>query len=142
MNQWYFIIGIMCLLMVLVLGILFCLILLVIKKIRKRNSKKVFISMGINIFMLVAVVLYAIPHSTYYKYNDWAILESNIYEVEQKYGPFDLGEIQDNKKGTVAYYIYTDNGPIMPDHLKHYYYIEYDVWGIVYKVYDACQPGG
>ena len=142
MNQWYFIIGIMCLMMVLVSGILFCLILFVIKKIRKRNSKKVFISMGINILMLVAIVLYAVSHSTYYKYNDWAILQSNIYEVEQKYGAFDLGKIQDNKKGTVAYYIYTDNGPIMPDHLKHYYYIEYDVCGIVYKVYDACQPGG
>lgn len=35
----------------------------------------------------------------------------------------------------------TDNGPIMPDHLKHYY-IEYDEWGVIYNVYASCQPGG
>ncbi len=41
-----------------------------------------------------------------------------------------------------TYYIYTDNGPIMPDHLKHYYYMEYDEWGVIYNVYEGCQPGG
>lgn len=30
----------------------------------------------------------------------------------------------------------------MPDHLKHYYYIEYDEWGVVYNVHDSSQPGG
>lgn len=86
--------------------------------------------------------MYYSSHSTYYKYNDWIILQRNIHMVEEKYGEFDFGEIEDGKKGTVAYYIYTDNGPIMPDHLKHYYYIEYDEWGMVYNVYDSCQPGG
>ena len=44
--------------------------------------------------------------------------------------------------GKAAYYIYTDEGPIMPDHLKHYYYMEYDVRGVIYNVYEECQPGG
>jgi len=69
-------------------------------------------------------------------------LQSNIYTVEQKYGEFDLGKIKDNAKGRVAYYIYTDNGPIMPDHLDHYYYMEYDERGVIYNVYDGVQPGG
>ena len=89
MNQWYFTIGILFILFMLIVGII----------------------IGINM-------------------------------VEQKYGEFDLGEIKENEKGKVAYYIYTDNGPIMPDHLKHYYFIEYDEWGVIYNVYDSCQPGG
>ncbi len=92
--------------------------------------------------ILCAVLLYVSSHSTYYKYNDWFILQSNIHKVEQKYGKFDLGEIKDNEKGRAAYYIYTDNGPIMPDHMKHYYYMEYDEWGVIYNVYDGLQPGG
>ena len=31
--------------------------------------------------------------------NDWAVLQSNIHMVEQKYGEFDLGEIKENEKG-------------------------------------------
>lgn len=95
-----------------------------------------------DILFLLFMGLFITSHRTYYKYNDWAILESNINMVRQKYGDFDLGEVTDNKPGKVAYYIYTDNGPIMPDHLKHYYYIEYDEWEVVSKVYDAAQPGG
>jgi hypothetical protein len=53
-----------------------------------------------------------------------------------------LGTISEGHSGTVAYYIYKDNGPIMPDHLDHYYYMEYDENGIIYKVYDGCAPGG
>jgi len=30
----------------------------------------------------------------------------------------------------------------MPDHLDHYYYIEYDENGIVKEVYEGSQPGG
>lgn len=62
--------------------------------------------------------------------------------IQQKYGAFDLGEVRENEKGRVAYYIYTDNGPIMPDHLEHYYYMEYDENGVIYNVYDAVTLGG
>lgn len=141
MNQWYFTIGIWFILFMLLIGIILGIIMFITHKGRKHN-KTIAVFIGINFALLVVIVLYALSHSTYYRYNDWAILQSNIHMVEQKYGEFDLGEIKENEKGKVAYYIYTDNGPIMPDHLKHYYYIEYDEWGMVYNVYDSCQSGG
>ena len=126
----------------LIVGIIIGIILFIVHKVRKYDNKTTVVSMGIYFVLLVVVILYALSHSTYYRYNDWAVLQSNIHMVEQKYGEFDLGEIKENEKGIVAYYIYTDNGPIMPDHLKHYYFIEYDEWGVIYNVYDSCQPGG
>ncbi len=142
MNQWYFDIGIIFLLILLIVGFIICVILIMIRKIRKHKGKAIIVSFGINLVMLAVTILYATSHSTYYKYNDWVILQSNIYAIEEKYGNFDLGKIRENQKGRVAYYIYTDDGPIMPDHLKHYYYMEYDESGAVYNVYDACQLGG
>lgn len=142
MNPWYFEIGIMCLLLLLTVGLLICMILFVKHRIKKQSNKAITVSIVTDVFLLLAIIMYVSSHSTYYKYNDWAMLQSNIHMVEQKYGKFDLGEIKDNEKGVVAYYIYTDNGPIMPDHLKHYYYMEYDEWGVIYNVYEGCQPGG
>lgn len=142
MHPIYFSMGIMALLLFIIVGLITCMVLFVKRKKRKQKVKFVVISIVVNIFLLLFVSLYAASHSTYYKYNDWVMLTSNIHMVEQKYGEFDLGEIKDNEKGRVAYYTYTDNGPIMPDHLKHYYYIEYDEWGVIYNVYDGCQPGG
>ena len=60
-----------------------------------------------------------------------------ISQVEARYGPFDI-----SRNGVLGYYIYTDNGPIMPDHLPHYYYLEYDDNGIVRNVYEGVAPGG
>lgn len=142
MNQWYFDIGTLLVMFMLIVGVIICIIFFITKLIRKKNRKTVIIAVCIHFLLLIATILYFSSHSTYYKYNDWIILQSNIHMIEEKYGEFDLGQIKDGEKGTVAYYIYTDNGPIMPDHLKHYYYIEYDEWGIVYNVYDSCQPGG
>lgn len=142
MNQWYFDIGTLLVMFLLVVGIIICIISFITKQIRKKNRKAVIIAVCIHLVLLIVATLYHSSHSTYYKYNDWIILQRNIHMVEEKYGEFDFGEIEDGKKGTVAYYIYTDNGPIMPDHLEHYYYIEYDEWGMVYNVYDSCQPGG
>lgn len=65
-----------------------------------------------------------------------------VYSVIDKYGDYDEGIVQDNKSGKIGYYIYTDNGPVMPDHLKYYYWIYYDENGKVYKVEEHCQPGG
>lgn len=94
--------------------------------------------------LLTAAVIFICSHKTYYRYNDWAILNHNIHMVQQHYGEFDLGYADPTKNiaGTVAYYIYTDNGSFLPDHLKHYYYISYDEWGVVDAVWDGCQPGG
>lgn len=142
MSHWYFLIGVMCLLLFLIIGLLFCIILFVKQRIKKQSNKSITISIIINFILLLAIILYVSSHTTYYQYNDWAILGNNIYEVEHKYGKFDFGEIRDNEKGRVGYYIYTDNGPILPDHLKHYYYIEYDECNVIYNVFDGCQPGG
>jgi len=142
MNPWYFMAGVVFFVMLLIIGLIVCVFLLVKQRIKKQNSKVVIITMISDMLLLCAVLLYVSSHSTYYKYNDWFILHSNIHMVEQKYGEFDLGEIKDNEKGRAAYYIYTNNGPIMPDHMKHYYYMEYDEWGVIYNVYDGLQPGG
>ena len=129
------------LLIFLIIGIIS--VILIVKGKHKRKSIKFpVISLVVSSLFLLMLVLFVASHPTYYKYNDWTILSSNISMVQQKYGAFDLGDVTDNKAGCAAYYIYTDNGPIMPDHLKHYYYIEYDEDGIIYKVYDASQPGG
>lgn len=142
MNQWYFVIGILVILLLLIIGIIICTISLIIQKIRKRSKKRIIIAVAVNVILLITTILYEASHGTYYKYNDWAMVQSNIYEIEQQYGAFDFGEIKKNQKGRVAYYTYTDNGPIMPDHQKHYYYLEYDEQGIVYEVYDGLWPGG
>ncbi len=142
MNQWYFVIGILFVLFLLIVGMMICAILLIKHKIKKQSNKGVLVSMSCNIILVLAIILYSSSHATYYRYNDWAILQSNINMIQQKYGEFDLGEVRENEKGRVAYYIYTDNGPIMPDHLEHYYYIEYDENGVIYNVYDAVAPGG
>ena len=62
-------------------------------------------------------------HLDVYKrqYNDWWVQGRTISQVEARYGPFDI-----SRNGVLGYYIYTDNGPIMPDHLPHYYYLEYE----------------
>lgn len=108
------------------------------RKHKKKSVKSVAALFVTNIILLIALILFKASHSTYYKYNDWLILQSNIYMIEQKYGVFDLGTINENQAGRAAYYIYTDGR----SDDQHYYYMEYDVWGVVYKVYEACQPDG
>lgn len=142
MNQWYYDIAILMILLVMIVGIIVCVVSIIVQTIRKRSKKSFIISIAVDLTLLVVTLLHYSSHSTYYKFNDWVILQSNIYDIEQKYGSFDLGEMEVNQKGEVAYYIYTDNGPIMPDYLKHYYYIEYDERGAVYNVYNSCQRGG
>ncbi|MDE7425820.1 MAG: hypothetical protein K2N51_19340 [Lachnospiraceae bacterium] len=109
---------------------------------KKKSKKRLSIFLIISIASLSSMIVFLCSHATYYKYNDWWIIGRSISEIESKYGEFDFGEYKANTSGKVGYYIYTDDGPIMPDHLKHYYYIEYDNEGIANKVYDACQIGG
>ncbi len=142
MSPWHYLflsIGITALLAI---GMVVCIIFLVRSIVKKTRKKPIVIVAAVNTALLSAVLLFNASHATYYKYNDWFILNNDIHAVEQRYGEFDLGEFHDNHKGRVGYYIYTDNGPIMPDHLPHYYYIEYDEKGIVRKVYDGVCPGG
>lgn len=100
------------------------------------------ILLSFDIVLFACSLVFVLSHSTYYKYNDWAIINSNINSVYERYGTFDKGTVQEGKSGRAGYYIYTDNGPIMPDHMEHYYWIYFDENGKVYKVEDSLPPGG
>lgn len=106
-------------------------VLIIVGKHKKKGIKSMAISLTISVLLLLVLMIFMASHSTYYKYNDWAVLQSNVNMLQQKYGAFDLETVSENQAGRVAYYIYTDN----KTHLKHYYCMEYDEWGVVYKVY-------
>ncbi|MDE5565047.1 MAG: hypothetical protein K2I93_07810 [Oscillospiraceae bacterium] len=144
MHPWLVLIIEVLIAFVLIAGIIVNVTIFLTAKKKKLKSKIRPAVLILNCILLIAFAIFLCSHKTYYKYNDWAILNSNIYMVREKYGEFDEGELKenDNSAGTVGYYIYTDNGPFLPDHLRHYYYMAYDVWGMVYEVYDACERGG
>jgi len=142
MDPWIVNFCYLFLFLILLMTVIISVIFIIRRKHRQKSIRSSVVSLVISSLLLLTLSLFVASHPTYYKYNDWSVMASNISTVRQKYGDFDLGTVTDKKAGKVAYYIYTDNGPIMPDHLKHYYYMEYDEWGLVYKVYDACQPGG
>lgn len=89
------------------------------------------------VIIIFSALIFLFSHSTYYKYNDWWVKGRSLAEIEERYGDFDI-----RLGSTAGYYIYTDNGWIMPDHLPHYYYMEYDENGIVRRVYEGLHPGG
>lgn len=142
MSPWY-ILGVYLLLeLTLIITMIVSLVLIITFRVKKKPSKKSKIYFGLSVVAFLCLNIFIMSHPTYYKYNDWWVEQNNILKVRERYGDFDLGTYTKGKPGVVGYYIYTDNGPIMPDHLMHYYYIEYDCWGIVEKVYDAGSPGG
>ena len=142
MNPWYYLA--ICFLLTAILAAAFIVLLavLIAKAARKKPWKRAAVCSGASFLLLTAWVLFAGSHSTCMKYNDWGIVGSCVEDVENFYGAFDVGEYREGESGRVGYYIYTDNGPIMPDHLKHYYYIDYDSSGVVCNVCDECQKGG
>ena len=142
MCQIYFELGMLFIGFLLIVGMIVSAVILLARIIRKTSCKTALIALGIQLLVFGASALFYASHSTYYQYNDWEILNSSIYEIQEKYGEFDLGKISEGHSGTVAYFVYEDNGPIMPDHLDHYYYMEYDENGMIYKVYEGCGPGG
>ena len=142
MNPWY--VGIIELFIFAVLIIFFMvfIVMLILSKKHNKPIKMKITMLFLDAILLICATVFCISHSTYYKFNDWAILNNDIYSVIDKYGDYDEAMVQENKSGKIGYYIYTDNGPVMPDHLKYYYWIYYDENGKVYKVEESCQPGG
>lgn len=136
MNSWYEGFTILFVLAVLFIWFIVCLARLILKK------KRAGVVLLINIICTVLVVLFVASHSISFEFNNWAILNHHISDVEEKYGPFDVGNVEAGKAGRVGYYLYTDNGPIMPDHMPHYYFMEYDESGMVYDVYESLPQGG
>lgn len=135
MNHWHEVFLALFVISVLLLGFIICIAMLIFKK-------KPIIALLIDITLFLTVVLFIASHSVTFEYNNWAILNNSIYSVEEKYGAFDIGEVEYQKAGSVGYFLYEDNGPIMPDHLPHYYMMDYDESGVVYKVYEALPQGG
>ena len=114
-----------------------------VRAIKKHISlKKPVIFHLVSVVLLGCAVLFAVSHGTYYKYNDWYILGNDINKVVERYGKFDKGSVEIDRSGSIRYYIYEDNGPIMPNYLDYYYCIDYDENGIVYKVEVRASEGG
>ena len=114
-----------------------------IRAIKKHISlKKPVIFHLVSVVLLGCAVIFAVSHGTYYKYNDWYILGNDINKVVERYGKFDKGSVEIDRSGSIRYYIYEDNGPIMPNYLDYYYCIDYDENGIVYKVEVRASEGG
>lgn len=142
MNPWY-VLGIELLtLAALFIGLVILLIMLIFAKRRKRPLRTKGILLSVDIVLATCAILFISSHPTYYKFNDRDIIGSDIGAISEKYGAFDIGSAEDGRAGRVAYYIYTDNGPIMPDHMEHYYWIYFDENGTIYRVEDNVRPGG
>lgn len=104
---------------------------------KNHTFKKPLISLCVCLITVAITALFMASHETYYKYNDWYVLGNDIDTIRETYDEFDIYQ-----EGKAGYYIYTDNGPVMPDHLEHYYYMYYDENGIIYDVDESAQPGG
>lgn len=102
---------------------------------KKKSAKKPLSVLAASLVLLTGAAVFIASHSTYYKYNDWWILQNHIVKIEERYGAFDIGNYEEGKRGTAAYYIYTDDG------LNHYYFIRYDETGIVYEITDSVPLG-
>ena len=136
-DQWYYLIGMVMLICFLVVSIIVCVVILLVKVSDGTKKRPVVIALAVFAVLLGTSILHVASHSNYYKYNDWLILNMDIQTVEKIYGEFDL-----QTGNTVGYYMYKDNGPIMPSHLETYYYIKCDSEGKVQHVFTGCAPGG
>ena len=81
-------------------------------------------------------------HATYYRFNDWAVSGSTVQDIVKHYGEPDINMYTPGKGGSLWYYIYTDEGPIMPDHLEHFYRIGIDENGRAAEISDTVRKGG
>lgn len=89
-----------------------------------------------------AVLLFTNSHATYYRFNDWAVSGSTVQDIVKRYGEPDINMYTPGRGGSLWYYIYTDEGPIMPDHLEHFYRIGIDENGRAAKISDTVRKGG
>ena len=148
MNSWYVSAIQICVFMTLFICFIVFIVMLIIAIAKARSGKKhkpikiISVLLSLDVILFAVSLTFALSHPTYYKYNDWKIIGSHISEVQKRYGDFDVGNVRTGQQGEVGYYIYTDDSPIMPDHLSHYYYIHYDENGIVDGVKDSIPAGG
>ena len=108
----------------------------------KKTCKKAAVCLAADVVLMAAAVVFCASHSIYYGINDWYVMSSDIQQITEKYGSPDVGSYTEGKAGRIGYYMYTDNSMVMPDHLPHYYYIEYDESGKACEVYEGLPAGG
>ena len=89
-----------------------------------------------------AVLLFTNSHATYYRFNDWAVSGSTVQDIVKRYGEPDINMYTPGRGGSLWYYIYTDEGSIMPDHLEHFYRIGIDENGRAAEISDTVRKGG
>lgn len=142
MNPWYAA-AIEC---TVVLIFLFSAIIIFFKRLKNKRDSRSNRTLNIVLVPLIilsgAAIAFKLSHSISCKYNDWFILGNSIDSIKDRYGNFDIRTSAKENSGTAGYYLYTDNGFIMPDHLDYYYYMKYDESGVVYQVFEGSQPGG
>lgn len=142
MNGWYMLavyVGAILISLALCAGALAVMIHGVVKQKRLGGRLAFLIAAGV---VTAAVLLFTNSHATYYRFNDWAVSGSSLQDVTARYGEPDINMYTPGKGGSLYYYIYTDDGPVMPDHLEHYYCISLDETGRVTGISDAVRPGG
>ena len=142
MNVWY-------MLLIYAGAILLVLVFLAVSVAAMMNAVVKQNAVGRRLALLIAavvlagvVLLFTLSHKTYYRFNDWLIKSSTASDVIERFGKPDIGTYAEGKPGRIGYYIYTDNGPVMPDHLEHFYFIAFDEQGKVTEVSDSVRPGG
>lgn len=142
MNVWY-------MLLIYAGAILLVLVFLAVSVAAMMNAVVKQKAVGKRLALLIAavvlagvVLLFTSSHKTYYRFNDWLIKSGTASDVIERFGKPDIGTYAEGEPGRIGYYIYTDNGPVMPDHLEHFYFIAFDEQGKVTEVSDSIRPGG
>lgn len=142
MNPWYVLIIELFVFTALVICFIVFLVLLITAKKKKKPTVFKSVLLSLDVILLACSAIFALSHPTWYKFNDWSVMNADIDSVISRYGSFDIGEAEEGKQGKAGYYIYTDDGPVMPDHMKHYYWVYFDENGTVYRVGDEASAGG
>ncbi len=106
MNPWYVGITELAIISVLVIGIIICIICIIVRKHKGEKIRGYLTAFFVNAALLACTVLFVLSHGSYYKYNDWLILGSDIDTVIEKYGEYDIGCIKQGNSGKIGYYIY------------------------------------
>ncbi len=135
--SWYYSLSVLLLFLVAVIFFVTMQIVFIVSAVKKKLTKgKVAAYIGCYAYPLL-FVLFVSSHSVSPAYNDWFVENTTVDKVIEVYGE------PDEKYSTeLYYYLYTDNGPITPDHLEHYYCVEFDESGKVTKVYETLPKGG
>ncbi|BBF45095.1 hypothetical protein lbkm_3854 [Lachnospiraceae bacterium KM106-2] len=103
---------------------------------KKKNQTKAIVLIVFVSILLFATIFY-LSHRTYYAYNDWWIQGKSMEQVEARYG-----KSKECSRNLRAYFLYRDNGAVMPSQQEIYYYMQLDENGKVIKVYKGIALGG